>query len=112
MIYWLVFYARSCPLKLVYERGHQYSVMWGFVCQIQQEYIAYVSQTILMVDLDEYDLFYLRRHSLQVVELSHLFWQAAVYILSNLPNPEMGARLPFFGQAVHVDPLDGWRCSS
>ena len=28
------------------------------------------------------------------------------------PPPAMGPDLPFFGQAGHADPLDGWRCCS
>ena len=32
--------------------------------------------------------------------------------VSKHPVPNNGARVPFFGQAGHADPLDDWQCSS
>ena len=51
-----------------------------------------------------------KRHSLQAVELSQQT-QAAVQIVSNLPDPINGGPIyRFFGHAGHADPLGGWPC--
>ena len=39
-------------------------------------------------------------------------WQTLCKLCLPLPPPVMVDRLPFFGQAGHADPLDGWQCSS
>ena len=38
-------------------------------------------------------------------------WQTLCKLCRPLPPPAMGARLPFWGQAGHADPMDGWQCS-
>ena len=42
----------------------------------------------------------------------HSGYKLLCKLCQNLPPQQWGPDLPFFGQAGHADPLDGWRCSS
>ena len=50
----------------------------------------------------------IRRHSLQVVELSQRSGTPLCKLYQPLLPPAMRARFIVFGQTGHADPLDGW----